>query len=128
MSSGSPPRLLSKDLGSAPTSPFCVTVVDRALTMVIREIQVSPDPVALARALRGAPGLSVLRSNAPNSLRLDDARFSFVACAPVEVSRALVPEPSGVLDPCGWGGFVSAPRWIGVIPYEALRSIERPRW
>ncbi len=35
------------------------------------------------------------------------------------------PEPTGVR---GYGGALAAPRWIGVIPYEALRAPERPRW
>lgn len=40
-------------------------------------------------------------------------RESFVACAPVETSDDLVPPRKGF--------------WIGVIPYEALRGIERRR-
>jgi anthranilate/para-aminobenzoate synthase component I len=59
-----------------------------------------------------------------SSVRPLDARFSFVACDPVETSEDLVPERG---DACvGFGGANAAPRWIGVIPYEPER--DRPRW
>lgn len=85
----------------------------------IRELALRPDAIAVARILRDRPGVSVLASA--------DARFSFVACDPVESSVDLVPgEP--IAGARGWAGCAPAPRWIGAIPYEAMRAIERPQW
>src|SRR5581483_11643857 len=80
---------------------------------VRRLVPLPPDPIALARALSGREGLAVLASSPTGALRDDDVRESFVACEPVETSSDLVPTR---------GGF-----WVGVIPYEALRDIERRR-
>ncbi len=53
---------------------------------------------------------------------------SYLACDPVEVEQGLDPEPSLGLDP-GAGTWGSAPRWVGVLPYEAERSrLERPKY
>jgi anthranilate/para-aminobenzoate synthase component I len=89
---------------------------------VVRLVRAPPDPLACARALSGRPGLTVLASRPQGAPRPEDARWSFVACEPVEASESLVP-PGGD-DPVGG----PAPRWIGVVPYEALRSLERPEW
>jgi len=89
-----------------------------------------PDPIAIARALGGPAaraGLAVLASRPQGALRPRDARYSFVACDPVEVSDDLVP-PAPVHPAPGYGGAIAAPRWVGVVPYEALRGIERPGW
>jgi anthranilate/para-aminobenzoate synthase component I len=94
--------------------------------VVVREIAAPPDPFALARRLRGAAGLAVLTSSGLGALRPDDARSSFVACDPVEASDAWV--PGGAEDVRGWAGLPAAPRWIGAIPYEAGRSVERRAW
>jgi anthranilate/para-aminobenzoate synthase component I len=94
---------------------------------VVRELPIRPDVVAIARALRGAPGLAVLASDARGALRAEDATTSFVACDPVEASSAWVPPVDG--PPArGWNGRPAAPRWIGAIPYEAGRALERPAW
>jgi anthranilate/para-aminobenzoate synthase component I len=95
---------------------------------VVRIVRAAPDPLACARALGdGVPGLAVLASCPQGALRPDDARWSFVACDPVEASDSLVPPPAGHDDAAHAGGG-PAPRWIGVVPYEALRGIERPAW
>jgi anthranilate/para-aminobenzoate synthase component I len=86
---------------------------------VIREVALRPDAIAIARALRDRPGLCVLTSA--------DARFSFIACDPVDASDDLVPTVEAA-DARGWNGAAPAPRWIGAIPYEAMRSIERAAW
>jgi anthranilate/para-aminobenzoate synthase component I len=90
---------------------------------VVRIVRLPPDPLALGRALADRPGLAVLVSRPQGAPRPDDARWSFVACEPVESSDDLVPPPAGG-DPGGG----PAPRWIGVIPYEGLRGAERPAW
>ena len=76
-----------------------------------RLVPLPPDPIALARALSGREGLAVLASSPIGALRDDDVRESFVACEPVETSDDLVPLRKGF--------------WVGAIPYEALRGIER---
>jgi anthranilate/para-aminobenzoate synthase component I len=90
---------------------------------VVRIVRLPPDPLALARALADRPGLAVLVSRPQGAPRPEDARWSFVACEPVEASDDLVPPPAGD-DPHGG----PAPRWIGVIPYEGLRGGERSAW
>ncbi|HSQ66911.1 MAG TPA: anthranilate synthase component I family protein, partial [Polyangiaceae bacterium] len=91
--------------------------------MWLRETPLVPDPLALARALAGRPGLAVLASAPGSGLRPADSRFSFVACEPVETSEDLVPSsrPEGP----GFAGLDPAPRWIGAVPYEAFRHLER---
>ena len=78
------------------------------------------DPLDVARALRDWPGLSLLwsaRGGGP----------SYVACDPVDEVAGLDPEPSLGLDP-SLGAAGQVPRWVGVLPYEARRSLERPHW
>ncbi len=74
----------------------------------------------------------MLASRTEGAPRREDARFSFVACDPVEACHDLVPPypdlPLGGRAAPGWNGAPAAPRWIGVIPYEALRVQERSRW
>ena len=94
---------------------------------MVRVAAVGPDPIAIARALVDRPGLAVLASRPQGAPRPDDARWSFVTCDPVEVSNALIPPP-GDVTAVGYGGAPAAPRWIGIVPYEALRSVERPEW
>jgi anthranilate/para-aminobenzoate synthase component I len=101
----------------------------------IRAARVPADPNAIARTLAAArrPGLAVLVSRPQGATRRADARFSFVACDPVDESDDLVPPAFAGPDPrggsgAGYGGAPAAPRWIGVIPYEALRGLERPAW
>jgi anthranilate/para-aminobenzoate synthase component I len=97
---------------------------------VVRILALPPDPIALGRRLSGRPGLAVLSSRPQGAPRPADARWSFVACEPVEASDELVPasKPAPRPDPARGAEARPAPRWIGVIPYEALRSIERPGW
>ncbi|HEY8040643.1 MAG TPA: anthranilate synthase component I family protein [Polyangiaceae bacterium] len=89
---------------------------------VVRVADLPPDPLAIARAFVGRPGLAVLASRPAGAPRPDDARWSFVACEPVESSDALVPPGGGERQDRG------SPRWIGVVPYEATRALERPAW
>lgn len=98
----------------------------------VRVLDVSPDPLAIAQALGGRPGLAVLASHPDAAPRAADARTSFVTCDPVDTSDALVP-PCAALDaaPDGAapdGAHDPRPLWIGVVPYEGLRALERPGW
>jgi anthranilate/para-aminobenzoate synthase component I len=90
----------------------------------LRILRAPPDPIALARSLSGRPGLAVLASRPHGALRPEDARWSFVACEPVDSSDDLVPPGAGT----GEAVAGPAPRWIGVVPYEALRGQERTGW
>lgn len=83
-------------------------------------LDIAADAFAIARRLAARPGLAVLSSN-----RADQryGRCSFVACEPSAIVSAL--------DPLA-GAPVTAddavPRFIGVLPFEAFRSLERPAW
>jgi anthranilate/para-aminobenzoate synthase component I len=95
-----------------------------------RQIPIATDPLAIADLLHaeGAPGLALLYAadRTPGPF----GRFSFVGCDPDLVSRRLDPlEDDPDFLPGGerglWG---SVPRWIGVVPYEPRRALERPGW
>jgi anthranilate/para-aminobenzoate synthase component I len=73
-----------------------------------------PDPVVLARALEGRPGLALVRG--------DDGRTTYLAVDPVASSSSLDPEPAHELARREHG---EIPRWIGLLPYEARRDLER---
>jgi anthranilate/para-aminobenzoate synthase component I len=103
------------------TPPLGPCRASRAVT-VVRIVRLPPDALVLARALSERPGLAVLASRPRGAPRREDARWSFVASDPVEASDDLVPHVA--TDPVAG----PAPRWIGVVPYEALRSLERPGW
>ncbi len=94
--------------------------------MTVREISAEPDVLALAQRVADRPGLAVLVSDRRGALRDGDARFGFVACDPVEESDAWVPDAGRVQH--GWAGLPAAPRWLGAIPYEAGRGLERAGW
>ena len=87
---------------------------------VIIRVDLPADAMALARALADRGNLAVLASAGSTP----DARSSFVACDAVESSAALVPDAGPTTH--GWAGLPAAPRWIGTIPYEHLRGLERP--
>jgi anthranilate/para-aminobenzoate synthase component I len=93
---------------------------------VIKELSGPWDVRTAAQRLAHRPGLVVLASDARGALRPGDARASFVACDPEGASDALVP-PAGP-PTRGWNGAPAAPRWVGAVPYEALRGIERAAW
>ena len=95
--------------------------------MTVREIRTTPDVLTLARRLSGRPGVAVLASAGPGPAS-DDTRFSFLACDPIDVSEAWSPEVDGAAKAHGWAGAPAAPRWIGAIPYEAGRGLERAAW
>ncbi len=85
--------------------------------LVVEALDLPPDPLGLARRLADRPGLCLLWS-------ADGSGPSFVASDPVERGAGLDPEPAlaigGNDDPRA-----RAPRWIGVLPYEYRRSLER---
>src|SRR3954468_12014145 len=78
-------------------------------------LDVAGHPIALARRLSARAFSSVLWSNSGNIV--------YLACDPVEHAYALDPEPSlalGVRSPLH-----AIPRWVGLLPYECRRGLER---
>jgi anthranilate/para-aminobenzoate synthase component I len=89
---------------------------------------VAPTPLRIALALADRPGLCLLWASSP--LRHRFGRYSFVAADPDRVVHALDPVAEDDLEraPARGSTLASAPRWIGVIPYEARRELERRGW
>lgn len=88
------------------------------MRLLARELPLPPSPLALARRLGSEPELALLWSASGQGP-------SFLAAWPQAVSTALDPEPElSASEPAS--GLERAPRWIGFIPYEALRGLERP--
>jgi anthranilate/para-aminobenzoate synthase component I len=83
-----------------------------------RELPLAPEPLALARRLLDEPDLALLWSASGGGP-------SFIATRPLRVSQQLDPEPELPTQRSA-RGLARAPRWIGLVPYEALRGIERP--
>jgi anthranilate/para-aminobenzoate synthase component I len=80
----------------------------------VRLTQLPLDPLRLARRLQHRPGFALLTG---------EWGETFLTCSPLRVSRELDPEPTLAL---GSGGPLAAvPRWIGVVPYECRRGLER---
>jgi anthranilate/para-aminobenzoate synthase component I len=90
-------------------------------------LAVAPDPLRIARSLVAAGGqrLALLHAAEPGEGGL--GRWSYVAVDPDLESAELDP-PAGPAADAPPGGWAAVPRWIGVVPYEALRDLERPGW
>jgi anthranilate/para-aminobenzoate synthase component I len=82
-----------------------------------RVVDVPARPEKIARALVGRPGFFVLVSSGGGR--------SFLGCDPVESRSELDPEPGLVPVRIEHRDLCRAPRWIGVLPYEARRELER---
>jgi len=94
-----------------------------------RLVPVAPDPSAIARGLlaRGHRHVALLQAADPTNPAW--SRWSFVAADPDASSDALDPfEARGALAGGALRGGGRAPRWIGIVPYEARRELERPGW
>jgi len=93
-------------------------------------LEVPADPLGIAARLRGA-GLEqvcLLHAAEVNEVGFNGPRRSFVAAAASAQSEALDPylEDRQQFDPCS--PLAAAPRWIGVVPYECRRGLERPAY
>ena len=84
-----------------------------------RLLDVAPDPLGLARRLAAA-GL-------PDRALLFDASggVSWLAACADAVSTAIDPDRARTRLRRRFG---DAPRWIGVLPYESFRDVEREDW
>lgn len=86
--------------------------------MFARVARVPPDPVAVAhRVAARCPDVALLHAGRSS--------ISYVAAYADAVSHALDPHDPSEASAGAWGGI---PRWIGVIPYECRRTLERPAW
>jgi anthranilate/para-aminobenzoate synthase component I len=86
-------------------------------------VDVEPNALSVAARLADRPGFAFL-----HAASVGGGATSFVAVDPVESSAAWLPPgcvemPAGSLDTRA-----TVPRWIGVIPYECARSLERREW
>lgn len=89
------------------------------MPLVARTLDVEVRPLRLARAIADRPGFALLWSGTGGR--------SYLACDPIDTSEGLDPEPR--LDRAPDSALLArAPRWIGVLPYEAFRQMERPAW
>ena len=89
------------------------------MALVGRLVDVAPNPLLVARSLWDRPGVAVLTAGF-------GAGRCFVACDPTESVDTLDPEPALPLVR-GAGPLAAVPRWVGVLPYECRRSLERER-
>ena len=85
------------------------------MSSVERRLELDSDPFQLARALAGRPGVFLLFA--------EEGRVAYVGSDPLAESRALDPEPELGLRPGLRDG--GTPRWVGCVPYEACRGLER---
>ena len=82
------------------------------------------DPIELGRRVADRPGAALLWDARPGGV-------AYLACDPVETFEAWDLEPSLPLARRGRSADVArsaeaeVPRWIGVLPYEAARDLER---
>ena len=92
-------------------------------------IDAAADPAVIAQCFAGRPGFAFL-----HRMGEGERGRSFVACDPVETSSLWLPPANGAARTAGaptergLDTRLAAPRWIGAIPYECARSLERARW
>jgi len=100
-------------------------VTSRRVLAVRRLSGRSSDPLLAAAVLVDRYGLAVLASREPNAAY---GRFSFVAAEPDAEVTSIDPFAGGPAESDA-GPFGFAPRFIGVVPFEARRpALERPAW
>lgn len=80
-----------------------------------RRLELPNDPFGVARALAGRPGVFLIFA--------DGGRVAYAGSDPDLESKELDPEPGlGRFRGVGLG---ATPRWVGLVPYEACRGLER---
>lgn len=82
------------------------------MSWIVEPLALLPDALAVARRLASRPGVSMARAA--------DGAVTFLASDPVECSTALDPEPDLPRESMQHG---EVPRWFGMLPYDALRSL-----
>jgi anthranilate/para-aminobenzoate synthase component I len=105
-------------------------VLAACAVLVGRQLPLAPDPLAIAARLQqsGADRVALLHAadRSPGSY----ARYSFIAADPDRESLSLDPfeDDPDLPNPKVSGSFKNIPRWIGIVPYDAFRHLERPAW
>jgi len=97
------------------------------MTLSAVVLDVEPDPVRVAARLADRPGFVFLHAGADGLA----GRRSFVGVDPVEASSAWLPEdggPARASSELGDDTRGRVPRWVGAIPYEPARRLERKAW
>jgi anthranilate/para-aminobenzoate synthase component I len=96
--------------------------------LVAREVNASPDPVGMARRLAASGHRRIALLHAAET-GVAFGRWSYVAADPDGESERLDPlEDDEGFDGGGESALASVPRWIGVVPYEHRRDLERAGW
>jgi anthranilate/para-aminobenzoate synthase component I len=83
-------------------------------------VDVEPNPLSVAARFVGRPGFALLHAAS--------GAASFVAVDPVESSEAWLPSGCLEMPAGGLDTRLGVPRWIGVLPYECARGLERRSW
>src|SRR5688572_3748881 len=84
------------------------------MRLIEHALTVAPEPFELAARIADRPG----------AVLFGVGGLLFLASDPLERVSALDPEPTLGLDPTD--DHASIPRWIGLLPYESRRDLERP--
>ncbi|MET0591583.1 MAG: anthranilate synthase component I family protein [Polyangiaceae bacterium] len=87
-------------------------------------VDAPPDPVAIAQRFAGRAGFAFLHGASDGEY----GQRSFIAVDPIESSSAMLPGQPGERGGAPGDTRGDVPRWIGVIPYECGRSLERLAW
>lgn len=91
-----------------------------------RELPLPPDPLEIGRRLAHLPGLSILHAASRTPALY--ARHSYVAACPDRSVCGIDPAAGAADELEGAPLHRRAPRYVGVIPYEACRTLERIGW
>ena len=95
--------------------------------MIVREIAVAPDVLGLARRWRGSSRPRGARER-PRGAPRDERRAIRLRRVRSDRRERRVGARGRARPTRGGRAFPAAPRWIGVIPYEAGRGLERAAW
>lgn len=85
-----------------------------------RSLRIQANSLNIARSLAAHSGFSFLWAASGDGP-------SYVAAYPTRVSDALDPEPELALE-SSTGQWGDVPRWVGLLPYECMRGLERAAW
>ncbi len=85
-------------------------------------VDVEPNPLALAERLVGRPGFALLHAAS------GEGEPTFLAADPIESTSAWLPPGSLEVGSSNLDTRARVPRWIGAIPYDSARALERPAW
>lgn len=85
--------------------------------MFEQALELAASPLELALRLADRPCVSLFWAK--------DGRVAYLTCDPVAVSHALDPEPELRLELDARSPARAFPRWVGLLPYECRRALER---